>query len=139
MASTLRVACAILRNEAGQILLCRRAPGRRESGLWEFPGGKIETGETPAQALHRELQEELNLLCHGEEECCRVSHTYSHGTIELIAIHVAGHAQNPILKDHDLLAWAWPHQLLSYELAPADIPIARYLQGSRGLSQTEKA
>ena len=123
----LQVVCAILEKE-GQILLCRRSPGRREGGLWEFPGGKIEPGESPSEALDRELREELGVECSIGQELCRSRHPYSHGLIELIALqasHLGGEFQ---LRDHDAIAWARPSELTLYGLSPADVPIAESLK-----------
>lgn len=122
------VVCAILRDAQKRILLCRRAPGRREAGLWEFPGGKLEAGETLAQALARELREELGCDCLIGSEFCRSVHTYTHGCIELVALDATWPGGDLPLRDHDAHAWVYSQELLLHALAPADIPIARQLQ-----------
>ena len=58
----LRVVCALIEDEAGRLLLAQRPPGKHLAGLWEFPGGKIETGESPQEALIREIAEELGCV-----------------------------------------------------------------------------
>ena len=126
MKAPLQVVCAILEKE-GRVLLCRRGPGRREAGYWEFPGGKIEPGESPQEALRRELYEELGIEADIGEEICRSLHPYAHGVIELIALSVRHLGGEFMLRDHDALAWPRPSELSSYGLAPADVPIAESL------------
>jgi len=137
----LQVVCGILQNRTGNILLCRRSPGRREAGLWEFPGGKIEAGETPEEALARELHEELGIVCKFGEEIARNTHNYAHGEIELIAITGRIVSGVPKLMDHDKHVWSSITKLFQYNLAPADIPIANVLVQLSGTlpSQTTQA
>lgn len=127
--ATLTVVCAIIRDVKGQILLCRRGPGRREAGLWEFPGGKVECGETLTEALERELREELGILCTAGQVLAENTHAYAHGTIRLVALDTQKHSGEMELHDHDQIAWVSPQELLHYGLAPADIPIALGLRG----------
>lgn len=126
--SDLLVVCAIVRKD-GKILLCRRAPGRREAGLWEFPGGKVETGESLAQALVRELREELGLECAVGEVFAENLHPYAHGSIRLVALEATWLNGALELRDHDQFAWVNAGELLHYGLAPADVPIAKLLCG----------
>lgn len=126
----LRVAAAVLTRD-GLILLARRAAHKSQAGLWEFPGGKIEDGETPADALRRELKEELGLAVEPGAELMTTRHRYDFGEIELVALSCRADAAGALNStDHDLLEWVAPGQLLTYALAPADVPIAERL--SRG-------
>jgi 8-oxo-dGTP diphosphatase len=127
--ATLTVVCAIMHNAKGQILLCRRGPGRREAGLWEFPGGKVEHGETLAEALERELREELGIVCVAGRILAENIHAYGHGTIRLVALDTQKQSGEIELHDHDQIAWIFPQELSHYGLAPADIPIALGLHG----------
>jgi 8-oxo-dGTP diphosphatase len=123
----LRVTAAIIRDETGRILVARRAPGRSMAGFWEFPGGKIEPGETPADCLRRELQEELGIDSQIGPELARSIHRYDWGPIELIAHEVRWVAGRLTPSDHDRIDWVLPPSLLEIGLAPADLPIARAL------------
>jgi 8-oxo-dGTP diphosphatase len=108
----------------GKILITRRAPGEKLAGMWEFPGGKLEHGETAQECITRELREELGVESVAGEILTSTRYTYPGGTIELIAIVVKLQSTQFTLQVHDLLEWVQPQELLRYELAPADIPIA---------------
>lgn len=125
-----RVAAAVL-VRGGKVLLARRAAHKSQAGLWEFPGGKIEDGETPQHALVRELKEELGLTVTPGPEIFVHRHAYAHGVIELVSVLCRADAPDGLKStDHDALEWVKPEDLLSYALAPADIPTAERL--SRG-------
>lgn len=125
-----RVAAAVL-CRGGRILLARRAPGKKMAGLWEFPGGKIEAGETSGAALKRELKEELGLDVEPGPELMTHRHAYDFGVIDLVSVLCRCAADGDLAStDHDALTWAAPGDLLAYGLAPADVPTAERL--SRG-------
>ena len=111
-----------------RVLLARRPAGKRMAGCWEFPGGKLEPRETPAEGLKRELKEELGIDAVVGAELCRVSHEYDFGRVELIALEVFSFEGELKAAEHDELAWAAPKELDTYKLAPADLPIARLLR-----------
>lgn len=118
-----RVAAAIVHLD-GKILITRRAPGVKLAGMWEFPGGKLEHEETAQECIIRELREELGVDSIAGEILTSTTYTYPNGTIELIAIVVKLQSTQFTLQVHDLFEWVQPEDLLRYELAPADIPIA---------------
>lgn len=117
--------------KSGMILLCRRGPGRKHAGLWEFPGGRVEAGETHQAALKRELHEELGIDAVVGEEAGRNAHVDPWAKIELVAFFVRSFTGTPQLRDHDAFKWVEARRLMEYELAPADIPIARALAAHR--------
>ncbi|MBI4424327.1 MAG: (deoxy)nucleoside triphosphate pyrophosphohydrolase [Elusimicrobia bacterium] len=124
----IRATAAVLERD-GKILLARRRPGGPLSGLWEFPGGKIEPGEAPADCLKRELLEELGLDAEIGATIATTLHRYPGGEVELTALEARCASGEPELRDHEEFAWVEPSRLLEYSLAPADVAIARVVAG----------
>ena len=124
------VTAAIIRNDQG-ILLTRRAPGERHAGFWEFPGGKVEVGESFADCLKRELLEELGVRSEVGGILCSSEFNYDYGSIKLIALEARLAPGDFRLTSHDRIEWVEPSRLLQYQLLPADIPIAEFIM-SRG-------
>ncbi len=122
----MRVIAAIIRR-SNTILLARRREGSHLAGLWEFPGGKIEDGESPEECLARELREEFRLEATVGRFVASSRYSYPDREIELMAYEVQL-AEGPIvLNDHDEIQWVPVAELLSYRLAPADVAIAKAL------------
>lgn len=118
---TIPVAAAIIKRD-DLFLIARRASHKHLAGFWEFPGGKIETDETPEVCLLRELQEELKIEV--KVISFLAEHIYDYGTIKIllkayICIFIKGEFT---LVDHDEIQWVTQKQLKHYSLAPADLP-----------------
>ena len=123
MPSPQSVAAAII-VQHDQVLVTRRARGQKMAGLWEFPGGKLEPGETAATCIVRELAEELGIAAEAGEVLATNLHRYPGGAIELIGIRVRIASEKWTLTVHDAARWVGAADLLSLDLAPADGPIA---------------
>ncbi|MEO1330512.1 MAG: (deoxy)nucleoside triphosphate pyrophosphohydrolase [Pseudomonadota bacterium] len=123
------VACALI-DADGRVLLAQRPEGKSMAGLWEFPGGKIEPGETPEAALIRELEEELGVSTH--ESCLAplafASHAYESFHL-LMPLYVCrkwtGTAAS---REGQALAWARPQTLKDYPMPAADLPLIPLLR-----------
>jgi 8-oxo-dGTP diphosphatase len=107
------------------VLLTRRKNGQMLEGYWEFPGGKMEKGETPASCLERELLEELGVEATAGDIIGESIYEYDHGTINLLGIETKITEYNFCLSVHDKIEWVLIKNLTRYKLAPADIPIAK--------------
>ena len=120
------VVCAVLRRE-GRILVARRPMNKRLAGLWEFPGGKIDPGESPPEALHRELAEELRCSVEIQRALPPFTHAYDWGTIELhpFLTRLADDSPEPFAVEHIELRWTIEPELhaLIPDMAPADVPL----------------
>jgi len=127
----IEVAAAIIRNEEGLILIARRREGKAQAGLWEFPGGKVEPGESPEACIRRELQEEMNIEVETESFFAANEHDYGSVTIRLIAWHAVYRGGEVRLSDHDDCRWAALNELSGYAFAPADIPLVERLMDGR--------
>ncbi|WP_081580932.1 (deoxy)nucleoside triphosphate pyrophosphohydrolase [Bifidobacterium asteroides] len=116
---------AILEN--GLILCAQRGPGRTLEGCWEFPGGKIKPGESPSEALRREIFEELDCTVRVLEPVCTTMYTYPFGRIAL-CIQLCRLTQGrPQRSEHRALRWLAPADLPSLNWAPADRPAVAIL------------
>lgn len=111
--------------EDGRILLCRRAPGQKLAGFWEFPGGKVEQGETDKESLERELREELGIVTKAIKHVSQNVHHYSDISITL-ALYLTKIVSGEIVHTvHDKTEWVIKKELPSINLAPADIPFVK--------------
>ncbi len=124
------VAAVALIDADGRVLLAQRPEGKAMAGLWEFPGGKVQAGETPEAALVRELQEELGLDT--RQSCLApiafASHGYDdfHLLMPLFACRVWQGDPRPL--EGQQLAWVRPARLADYPLPPADVPLVAQLR-----------
>ncbi len=127
---TLLVAAVALVDDENRVLIAQRPEGKSMAGLWEFPGGKVEVGETPEVALIRELKEELAI---DVTEACLApftfaSHTYEkfHLLMPLYACRRWSGIPRPI--EGQVLKWVRANDLKNYEMPPADIPLVAMLR-----------
>ena len=127
------VVAAALYNDKGEILLAQRPEGKQLAGLWEFPGGKVEPGETPEAALVRELHEELSITVKESElkPLTFASHTYAdfHLLMPLYACQAWPGEVHP--REGQSIAWVPPENLFDYPAPPADLPLFGLLSGKR--------
>jgi mutator protein MutT len=129
----INVACLVLVDRTGAVLITQRPIEKSLGGLWEFPGGKVETGESAEVALRREIIEELQIEVGLLHPMLPVTHVYEFGTIQLIPFLSKCHNRPPIqLVEHSDLAWVEHVNLLDYEWAPADLPIVENLRAILG-------
>jgi 8-oxo-dGTP diphosphatase len=120
------VVAGIITREDGAVLLARRGPGKSNAGMWEFPGGKLEPGETPEAGLARELREELGVeVAVGAYVATGVA-----GGVSLRGYRARIVAGEIALSDHDAVAWVRPADLATYPMHGSDLPLAAAVAGS---------
>ncbi len=119
----LHVAVAVLRNAEGKILLSRRRKGTHLAGLWEFPGGKLEAGESLSAALRREINEELGIQILAHRPFIQVSHSYP-GKEVFLDVHLVNEWRGTAAgMESQRIAWVSAEEIGDYSLPPADRPI----------------
>jgi 8-oxo-dGTP diphosphatase len=129
------VVCAAI-EQRGRVLACRRGPGMSRGGLWELPGGKVEAGEDPRQALCRELQEELGIAVSVGPYLATSQHRYHDIEIELAAYCCAIVSGQVRPVEHDAVRWVGPAAARRLDWSPADVPLVERWAASRGGSRT---
>jgi len=126
-----RVVAAVIEKD-GKLLVCQRTRHQTMPLKWEFPGGKIEEGEQPRDALRRELEEELGIHAKIGDEIARLQHTYPNGAaVELrfyIVREYGGDMENRIFRD---LQWSSPKDLATYDFLEADAALVKDLAAGR--------
>ena len=130
MSTILLVAAAALVDVDGRVLICKRPQGKALAGLWEFPGGKVEAGETPEACLIRELDEELGIrVAHA---CLApfvfASHAYDSFHL-LMPLYLCRRWEGVVVaREHEAIAWVKPNQMGDYPMPPADAPLVAWLR-----------
>ena len=132
--SVILVAAAALIDLEGRVLNAQRPPGKTRAGLWEFPGGKIEIGETPERALIRELEEELGIVV--KEPCLApftfASHAYADFHL-LMPLYLCRRWEGvPVPREHVTIKWVRPRDLIAdpgaFPMPAADLPLLPMLR-----------
>jgi 8-oxo-dGTP diphosphatase len=126
----LLVAAAALVDSDGRVLICQRPQGKPLAGLWEFPGGKVEPGETPEACLIRELDEELGIQVTGACLAPFVFASHGYESFHLIMpLYLCRRWSGVVTaREHEALAWVKPHKLTDYPMPPADAPLVAWLR-----------
>jgi 8-oxo-dGTP diphosphatase len=122
-------ACALI-DVDGRVLIAKRPVGKHLAGLWEFPGGKLEPGETPEACLIRELREELDL---GVTAACLAPFVFASQAYEtfhlLMPLYLCRRWEGvAIAREHEALAWVKPERMGDYPMPPADAPLVAWLR-----------
>jgi len=125
------VVAGVLSDVRGRILLARRLEGRELAGLWEFPGGKVEAGESPQGALARELREELGIEADIGAPLIRVPHATPSKRLHLDVYRVQHWQGTPTGREGQALAWVYRETLPRYDMPPADRPVIAALTQPR--------
>ena len=124
------VAAGALIDPDGRVLIAQRPQGKNMAGLWEFPGGKVESGERPEEALIRELKEELAIEV--SEACLApftfASHTYPDFHLLMPLYLCRRWKGTPIAVEASAIRWVRPRELVGYPMPPADLPLVPMLR-----------
>ncbi len=128
----INVAAAVIENREGRILIARRKPDIRLGGYWEFPGGRIEPGESASGCIARELREEMDMHIETGGILCETEYDYGQGrVVHLIAVKAILLGGRIRLHDHDDIRWVSLHEISDYLFAPADEAVVNaLLEGS---------
>ncbi|MFP1602952.1 (deoxy)nucleoside triphosphate pyrophosphohydrolase [Microbacterium sp. 2216-1] len=119
----------------GLVLAAQRGVGRQLAGMWEFPGGKVETGEAPATALAREIREELNMDVRVDSHFDTTIHSYPFARVTLDTYFAELASGTPVASEHAELRWCTANHLEELIRAPADVP--RQIRGCSWPRQSE--
>lgn len=112
----------------GRVLIAQRPPGKHLAGGWEFPGGKLEAGESRTDGLARELREELGIVIREPRPLMRIRHAYPYGDVLIDLWVVTRYGGEPRGLDGQALRWLTQDELQTAELLPADRPLVRALR-----------
>ena len=124
---TIHVVAAVIRDGEGRIFATQRGYGPYKDG-WEFPGGKIEPGETPEEALKREIREELDAEIEVGESAGRIEYNYPEFHLAMDCFFCVLLSGAPILKEHEAAKWLRPEELDSVAWLPADLSLIERLK-----------
>ena len=122
------VAVAVIQDAAGRVLLTRRAEDVHQGGRWEFPGGKVENGESLSQALHREIREELGIEVSTHQPLIDLTYHYPDKSVRLDVHRILRYSGDPTGLEGQPLEWVLPENLHQYAMPAADRPICTALK-----------
>ncbi|SNT24482.1 (deoxy)nucleoside triphosphate pyrophosphohydrolase [Tropicimonas sediminicola] len=127
---TILVSAVALVDRDGRVLLAQRPEGKSMAGLWEFPGGKVEPGETPEAALIRELEEELGIDTWASCLAPLTFASHSYDSFHLLMPLFVCRKWNgtPVSRENQALKWVRPAQLRDYPMPAADLPLIPHLR-----------
>jgi 8-oxo-dGTP diphosphatase len=125
--AAVQVVAAALWNHAGEVLIAERPAGKPLAGRWEFPGGKLDRGESELEALRRELREELGIEVTAARPCMRLKATYPAREVELSLWIVEAFSGTPRALDGQRLKWVAPAALAKEDILEADRPFVEVL------------
>lgn len=131
MAKRINVVGAVFIRDS-KVLAAKRGPDKALPGLWEFPGGKIEPGESATEALRRELAEELNVEVEIKQFLTTTDYEYAFGIVSLSTYCVELTSGDPVLTEHVEIRWLSKAELFDVDWAPADIPAVELLSQQLG-------
>lgn len=123
VAAMVEVVCGLIEDGAGRVLACQRPPGKHLGGFWEFPGGKLEDGEGAAEALRRELQEELGVEVEVGHALLPVVWQYERGPIRLYPFRCRIRSGELVAHEHVALRWVTAEECEELDWAAADLPV----------------
>lgn len=123
----IKVVAAVLRDRGGRVLIAERPAGKPMAGFWEFPGGKLESGEAAWDALKRELHEELGIRARHGYRLLRFCHRYPEREVELDVWRICAWEGMAASQEGQRLEWVLPEELRDWRLLPADEPIVNVL------------
>ncbi len=126
MKQVLEVSAAIIRKNE-KFLICQRPKDKSQGLLWEFPGGKLEPGETGEQAIIRECREELGVTLKVDSFFMEVTHKYPDRTVHLSVYNCSLTDSEPVKLEHNDMCWITASQCGEFEFCPADVEIIRRL------------
>lgn len=124
------VAVGVVFNDKRQILIAHRNPDRHQGGLWEFPGGKLEAGESVRQALIRELQEEVHILVSSSVPLIRIPHDYGDKKVLLDVLLVTAYTGEAAGKEGQVIRWVELNDIHRYKFPTANLQIIEKLEQS---------
>ena len=116
------VTCGLIERD-GRVLVAQRPPGKALAGKWEFPGGKLEPGESPAACLARELRAELGVSVDVRAALPASVHHYGERAIRLLPFLCRVREGEPHPHEHSAIRWCTPEEIAGLDLAAADLPI----------------
>lgn len=127
----MKVAVAIISNQLGQVLITQRPQQASHAGLWEFPGGKLEPGETAEAALVREIREEINLNVQHAALLGEVNHVYPKHAVTLFVFHVTEYTGVPMCCEGQMdLRWVFLHEITHYSFPEANQQVLQLFENA---------